>query len=449
MAILLGVGEVVLEQARSPALEGGGDLVVSGAAGRVDSARFVISQLSDRSSFGARVRALSPSRFATLYLLHGETSTAVRARGGIPSMERALEDPETSAVEAWIDGPGDREWSDPDPARVLREMDRFHPVPDVDAWSGSWAEWLYFNGSAAGARFYLSFLYGGPDENGNRPAGVRLQLDRDGQRKSYVDRATVPEDELLGRAPDVSIGESRVRLEGLRYTIDLALYEEGPESPGMSASGRTAAPDVTGTIVLEAVPGRSIPPFTLYGARGWRSGYVVPVLSGRLNGTLSVDGETISLEEGTGYHDHNWGFWEGVTWQWGQVADEDLSLVYGRVRPPVTAADPDRTPGFLAVLGPDGPLGLSTDVAIEEEDNDESGTPRRILVRARGETLDVTLRLSVEDAIRTGIADSPLAAGAGDLEFLQMSAVFEVSGRVGDRQIEFRSRGAAETFRGR
>ena len=38
MAILLGVGEVILEQAQSPALVGGGDVVVSSAAGRVQRA---------------------------------------------------------------------------------------------------------------------------------------------------------------------------------------------------------------------------------------------------------------------------------------------------------------------------------------------------------------------------------------------------------------------------
>src|SRR5207249_10735187 len=39
MAELLGVGEVILEQAHAPVLQGGGDLVVTGAVGQVDSAR--------------------------------------------------------------------------------------------------------------------------------------------------------------------------------------------------------------------------------------------------------------------------------------------------------------------------------------------------------------------------------------------------------------------------
>ena len=63
-----------------------------------------------------------------------------------------------------------------------------------------------------------------------------------------------------------------------------------------------------------------------------------------------------------GYHDHNWGFWDGVRWQWGQVASGDISIIFGRVFPPATVADADRVPGFLGVLGPNGPIGFSTNV---------------------------------------------------------------------------------------
>ena len=69
---------------------------------------------------------------------------------------------------------------------------------------------------------------------------------------------------------------------------------------------------------------------------------------------------------GTGYHDHNWGFWEGVRWQWGQVQGDGLSFVYGRVYPPADAADGTRLPGFLVALGQEGPVGYATDVTIEE-----------------------------------------------------------------------------------
>ena len=47
-------------------------------------------------------------------------------------------------------------------------------------------------------------------------------------------------------------------------------------------------------------------------------------MSGQLDGTIDVAGERISFDEGVGYHDHNWGFWRGVSWQWGQVRVDNL-----------------------------------------------------------------------------------------------------------------------------
>ena len=83
-----------------------------------------------------------------------------------------------------------------------------------------------------------------------------------------------------------------------------------------------------------------------------------------------MSNDRVSLPSGTGYHDHNWGFWQGVSWQWGQAQQGDLSVIYGRVFPPPEAADPERIPGFVGVLGPDGPLGYATDVRITETNDD-------------------------------------------------------------------------------
>ena len=48
MANLLGIGEVILEQAESPQLIGGGDLVVSGFDGRLANARFILANVLGR-----------------------------------------------------------------------------------------------------------------------------------------------------------------------------------------------------------------------------------------------------------------------------------------------------------------------------------------------------------------------------------------------------------------
>jgi len=267
MAELLGVGQVILEQAHAPALQGGGDLVMSGAFGSVDSARFVTSSILRTPDLARRVAAVSPSKKARIFLMLPDGPVAVSARGGIPSLERALGDAEISRVAAWADAPGDAGWSRPDDGDVLRAMDRFHPVADAPEWASSWAEWLYFNGRTADGRLrvYLTFLVGPrASTSGRRMAGVHLQLERDGRPTSYSAEDEIDESALLAGAPDLEIAGNTVRLDGLSYRITLAL------------------PDVAGEIVLEASPGRSLPPATIRGGGGWVSGYVVPVLAGTM-----------------------------------------------------------------------------------------------------------------------------------------------------------------------
>jgi hypothetical protein len=139
MATLLGVGEVVLDQARAPALVGGGQLMATSATGPITSARFALMTIGGLSS-GA---AAAPRKRGDLYLVRGGKTIAVRAKGGIPSLERAIGDPETAGQNAWVDTAADRRWADPDPAEILRAMDRFHPIPDVPARAVLCADLLY------------------------------------------------------------------------------------------------------------------------------------------------------------------------------------------------------------------------------------------------------------------------------------------------------------------
>jgi hypothetical protein len=427
MAELLGVGQVILEQAHAPALGGGGDLIIFGPFGSVSSARFLMSSVLGAPDLARRVTTVSPSREARLFLMTPKGPIAVSATGGIPSLEKRLPDPDVTGFASWTDAPGDERWAHPDPGDLLRAMDRFHAVPDVERGAASWAEWLYFNGRTRDGRtrLYLTFLVGGRAETAaKRRAGVRLQLEHDGRSTSYSAQGEVDEASMLARAPDLDIAGSRVRLDGLTYRITLAM-------PGLG-----------GEIVLEAQPGRSLPPASIRGAGGWVSGYVVPVLTGTMHGTLRVGHQPFTIDGAAGYHDHNWGFWEGVSWQWGQVAHDDVSIVYGRVFPPADVADPAHVSGFLAVIGPDGPLGLSTSVTIDDAGAD------RVSVHATGEDLEVQLTLAVDETIRTGMAMTALSGGA-PLDFLQLGGVFHVKGTISRRQIDFTARGSAETFKPR
>ena len=428
MAILLGVAAIVLEQAQSPALVGGGDVLIRSSASV--PARMVLAGTLQSATLRPQIRTASPFHREPLYLRHEGRVTRVDVRGGIPSLERALGDPETSQVASWRDTPVDVAWTNESPARVLRQIDRFHEIPDVPRWAGSWAEWLYFNGRGRDARFYLTFMVGPRTTGDRRAAGVRLQLERDGRVESFTGAADISEADAL-RAPDLTIGRNQVSLSGLIYHLTLDLADE---------RGRR----VRGNMRLTASPGKLVPPIEISGAGGWRTGYVVPVMNGALDGTLEVDGTTVSLQDGTGYHDHNWGFWEGVSWQWGQVQQDDLSLLYGRVFAPPEAADPDRIPGFVGVLGPDGPLGYATDVRITEE-NDSAGRPTAIAITGRGTSLNVTARFDVDSAVTSRAQQGPIA---NQLDFLQLRGRYTVSGTVGTRTIAFTAPGAAETFRG-
>jgi hypothetical protein len=460
MAELLGVGEVILEQAHSPALRGGGDIVIGGTFGSVDNARFVLSAVIGSEPLRSRVAAASPSRRGNLYLITPHATVPVSVRGGIPSLEKAVGDPEVAGMLAWADAPGDVGWSAPDPTEILRAMDRFHPVPPpspppvasgfnstpgspaVFGFSrNSWAEWLYFNGRSPDGRlrFYLTFLTGPPDANRKRQALVRLQLDRSGRSTNYSATDTIDDAAVLQHAPDLEIGGNRIQLEGSRYRLTLALSRE---TSGSAAPSTRA--DVRGDITLDAPHGRALPPAAIQGAHGWVSGYVAPVLSGAVHGSLMVGGERIPFDGLLGYHDHNWGFWEGVRWQWGQVAHGGVSILFGRVFPPPSVADPDRVPGFLGVLGPDGPIAFSTDVDIEEH-GDGTG-PQTMTIRATGEQLDAQLAFSVEESVRSRMALTH-ASGGSTMDFLQLGGVYQVSGRAAGRDITFTARGSAETFR--
>ena len=428
MAILLGVAGIVLEQAQAPALAGGGDVLIR--LSLAVPARLVLSGTLQSQALKPRIRAAAASHTTDLYLLHDGKATRVSANGGIPSLERALDDPETARVEGWRDSPADVAWTNASPDVVLRLIDRFHGIPDAPVWANSWAEWLYFNGRSSDASFYLTFLVGPRTGTGTRSAGVRLQIERGGQTESFTGRAELTDAEL-SRAPDLAIGSSSVTLDGMRYRVHLDVQD---------ARGKKAVGDFS----LEASAGRLVPPIEITGAQGWRTGYVVPVMAGRLEGAIDIDGTRVSLDEGRGYHDHNWGFWQGVSWQWGQAQQGDLSVIYGRVFPPREAADPDTIPGFVGVLGPDGPLGYSTNVRIVEDD-DERGQPRRITVRARGSAIDIDLQFDVANAVTSHMAQGPLANG---IDFLQMRGQYTVKGRAGSREISFSAPGAAETFRG-
>ena len=172
-------------------------------------ASLLLSGTLQADALRTRIATAAPTQTADLYLSRGGKRIRVAGRGGIPSLERALGDRETSGVDAWRDTDGGRaRGRTASPAAALREIDRFHPIPDAPAWADSWAEWLYFNGRAADARFYLTFLVGPRDAR--RPARRRAcacsSSAAAGPRTTA--RSALLTDAEVASAPDLTIGAS-------------------------------------------------------------------------------------------------------------------------------------------------------------------------------------------------------------------------------------------------
>ena len=229
MAILLGVAEIVLEQAQAPALVGGGDVRHPAESAGAGAAGAVWARCSPTRSD----RAFAPRPHRTPRTCFSCTAAGRRASRRAAASQASSarsSDPETAHVDAWRDSAADVAWTHATPDVVLRQIDRFHGIPDAPAWANSWAEWLYFNGRSNEARFYLTFLVGPRTASGARTSGVRLQLDRNGQMESFTGRADLTDAEL-SRAPDLAIGGSSVTLDGMRYRIHLDVQDARGRRP--------------------------------------------------------------------------------------------------------------------------------------------------------------------------------------------------------------------------
>jgi hypothetical protein len=157
------------------------------------------------------------------------------------------------------------------------------------------------------------------------------------------------------------------------------------------------------------------------------------------------------------YHDHNWGVWRGVSWEWGAARAGQYAILYGRVEPPDSVAATQ--PLFVYVVDSLGFLRVFRPRTIEYEDSqstrrDAVRVPRTAqLFDARGDdTLRVTL--SVEDAAMTDTrrplierGDYMNAQRIARPFFLQMKGVARLDGRIGGRVISAEGYGFFETYR--
>jgi hypothetical protein len=197
------------------------------------------------------------------------------------------------------------------------------------------------------------------------------------------------------------------------------------------------------------------------GSGGFVSGYTVPALRASASGILCVDGSCEQLADAQAYHDHNWGVWRGVTWDWGASRAGQYTFLYGRVYPADTSASIPPvlvylidSLGFRAVFRP-------RLISYEDKRSIRSGAavlrvPSRATFHdARGED---TLRIdiSIEDAIATdtrpraakeGERGDPLGSAKAHPYFIQMKGTARISGRLDGAPLTGTGTGFFETYR--
>jgi len=472
MIALLSTGEAILQQAEDKSLLGG-DLVllpagidvevwrIGGATGydfTINNARFIQRQLLSGPLLRDKIASASPQmKNKVLYLRHRGKVRPVIANGVLPSQEQSV-NPYAPRFTAWRNNADDRAWMDPPPSVLYPTMDRFHLPNPLSPLAKTWAEWHYFkwHDDAQNAYGYLSFILGGNLAAGQGRGVVMLRVSVRGEHSPWYRVEQVANLSSCSTTnANLRIGGNTVRFDGERYRVHVAFTDASTKTP------------VRAELSLRPTPDLYYPPFTVRAAGGFESGYVVPALHGEMDGEIAVGSRRITLRRAPAYHDHNWGYWAAVHWDWGTASDGNYAVLYGAIHHPQLEREGLARPflflsqarrgarrgGLLGMFPPDkivGQVGNLSHLEVERwsvqrlpRSTAVMRVPRTIRLRARsdnGDSLNVTVTVTDVMATPNALPSSP------DLVFLQMRGNYHVSGRVALQRVDFRASGFSETF---
>jgi hypothetical protein len=471
MIVLLSIGEALLSQARNEKLVGGGSITVlpegldievmkTGGIGglffSIDHASFLYRQVLASPRYAREIAAVAPQIDGRLLYLRGKDGVEypVHATGEIPSATRAVGAAAEVAAGKWEDDEGDQRWIAPTLFELRNDMDHFHVPSDSVSNRDTWAEWHYFNVLSEGGKrwAFVSFIVGGdvtsPDWGGKLGITLReqngatrrfgLTLDRSRVRFSRTDANLIFGDSYVTVMSD---GDYQVRAaapaeDGGRGSISVALRVH-PEP-------------------MAYFPGVAM------GSGGFVSGYTVPALRASATGTLCVDGECEQLTDAQSYHDHNWGVWRGVTWDWGASRAGQYTFLYGRVYPADTTLS--IPPVLVYLIDSLGFRAVFRPKVISYDDNRivrADGVALRVPSRATFEDAHGadTLRVAliIDDAIATDTRPKkqtresergdPLGSEKKRPYFIQMKGTAVISGRLDGQALSGSGTGFFETYR--
>ena len=447
MIVLLSVGQAMLEQSRDASLVGGGEVTVlpqgidveamrtgglSGMFFGIDRARFLSRQILGGERQRRLVRVVSPAiEGKILYLRRGDRTVAVRAGGEIPSRTVAVGSGLDVRGGRWEDSGSDSSYVAPTRQQLYDELDRFHRPPRPDS---SWGEWHYFNLVISPDEWwYITYLIGG-----KAPVGQLLVTHRrsDGAYERYVAQARSDQVVFDTTRADVAIGANFVRQRSGTYRLRGLAY------------GRTG--QVRLDVSVTPAPNRYFPSVELRD-EGFVSGYVVPGLVASGSGKICMGQRCSRFAHIPAYHDHNWGIWQDVTWEWGAARGGTVSILYGGIYGPGSIGDAGRSsissPFFLTLVDSLGVEQVLRFGSIGYQGlRPASGavgatSPERFSIVAARESDTLRLDVRVLDALAT-----EMGAGGFRRVFLQMRGRFSLSGRVLGKAVVDSGTGFFETY---
>jgi hypothetical protein len=458
MIVLLSVGQAMLDQSRDVSLVGGGEITIlpqgidveamrtggiSGMFFGIDRARFVTRQVLGGPRYRNLIRTVSPSiEGELLYLKRGDRVVPVRAGGDIPSRAVTLGTALDVVAGSWKDSPADSAYIAPTAQQLYDQLDHFHLPVRSDS---TWGEWHYFNLVVAPDEWwYITYLIGGEvtleesDGTGPERWGGQLLLTHrrpDGSYERFETRERPNRIRFDTTRADLTIAHSSVQQRDGVYRLRVRANGGGGK--------------VRIDLNLTPKPGRYFPPVELRQDE-FLSGYVVPGLVATASGSICVAGRCRRFQEVPAYHDHNWGVWQDVTWEWGAAQGSRLAILYGGVYGPERSDANQaavRSPFFLTAVDSLGVKQVLRFDRIEYRGSRPAKgagaltSPHRFDLLATRESDTLRLGVQVEDALGTRITTSGFRRG-----FLQMRGRFKLSGRLLGETVADSGRGFFETY---
>ena len=448
--VLLSVGGALVEQARDRELVGGGDLVVlptgidletlktGGASSMyfsIEQSSLLYRQVLAGPRFEDRILVAAPwIDDELLYLEANSGLVPISAGATIPGLAAQLGVAPALVAGAWEDLDADRRWRAPTDAELYRSLDALHLPSGTAAADSTWAEWHYFNVLLPDSGWlYLTYMIAGdvPDGRwGGRMLATRIAPGS--AEHAYSDQVPPDHVSFVEGQPDLVIGASRVSIE------DDGTYTLVARIPSETGGG-----PLTADLTVAADSRRYLPPVEI-GGEGMVSGYTVPLLDARANGRLCEGSRCRQIEDARTYHDHNWGTWGGVTWDWGQARVGDYSVLYGGV------SDGDRErgatgPRILYLTDKHGFAGIFPirQLTTWWPDGDRRAAPDSMSILATSGADSVELSVGVGHSRVTPVpvrVDSPFAL------FFQMRGSATLSGHLRGAQVHAAGDGFFETW---